>query len=71
MLFLEREDTLRPIIETAFAYQDICLWTKSELAYLEPSEELALRHNREQGWGFDPEQESVLGPVGAHLSVRR
>ncbi len=53
--FLERDEDARPLIETALVYHDIGLWTDHELAYLEPSEALALADNEQQGWGFDPE----------------
>ncbi|MEM1360758.1 MAG: phosphohydrolase [Pseudomonadota bacterium] len=55
MHFLGGDAAHRPIVETAFVYHDIGLWTDHQLDYLEPSEALALRHNAEQGWGFDPE----------------
>lgn len=43
------------LIETIFVYHDIGLWTQNDLAYLEPSEALALRDNEANGWGFDPQ----------------
>lgn len=55
MHFLGGDDTHRALVETAFVYHDIGLWTKHDLAYLEPSEELALSDNAEKGWGLDPE----------------
>ncbi len=55
MHFLAGDEAARAMIETAFAYHDIGLWTDKELAYLEPSEALALRDNEAQGWGLDPE----------------
>jgi hypothetical protein len=36
-------------VETAFVYQDIGLWTDHELAYLEPSETVALKDNEKFG----------------------
>lgn len=55
MHFLGGDDTHRPVVETAFVYHDIGLWTVPDLAYLEPSEALVLEHNVELGWGFDPD----------------
>ena len=43
------------LVETIFVYHDIGLWTDHELAYLEPSEAVALADNEKYGWGFDPE----------------
>ena len=43
------------LVETAFVYHDIGLWSDHELAYLEPSEALALADNEKYGWGLDPE----------------
>jgi hypothetical protein len=43
------------LVETAFFYHDIGLWTDHELAYLEPSEAVALADNEKHGWGLDPE----------------
>lgn len=55
MHFLEGDNEARPLVETAFVYHDIGLWTENELAYLEPSEEHALTDNEKYGWGFDPQ----------------
>lgn len=55
MHFLGGNDAHRKMVETAFVYHDIGLWTKPDLAYLEPSEELALRDNVQNAWGLDPE----------------
>ena len=54
MYFLENKAEYEQIVETAFVYHDIGLWTDRELAYLEPSEAVALRDNDEYGWGLDP-----------------
>ena len=54
MRFLDDDEAFRPLIETAFVYHDIGLWTDRELAYLEPSEALALADNERYGWGLDP-----------------
>ncbi|MEM8649991.1 MAG: phosphohydrolase [Pseudomonadota bacterium] len=55
MHFLEGDEDARPIVETALVYHDIGLWTEKELAYLEPSEQLALADNQKHGWGLDPQ----------------
>lgn len=55
MHFLGNEAAHRPLVETAFVYHDIGLWTERELAYLEPSEALALRDNEALALGCDPE----------------
>jgi len=55
MHFLDGDAEARPLVETAFVYHDIGLWTQNELAYLEPSEERALADNETFGWGFDPQ----------------
>ncbi|MEM7472072.1 MAG: phosphohydrolase [Pseudomonadota bacterium] len=54
MHFLDGDEDARPLVETAFVYHDIGLWSDNELAYLEPSEELALADNEKHQWGFDP-----------------
>ncbi|GAL32231.1 metal-dependent phosphohydrolase HD subdomain [Vibrio maritimus] len=53
--FLDNAEEYEQIVETAFVYHDIGLWTDHELAYLEPSEAVALADNAEYGWGLDPE----------------
>jgi len=55
MHFLGNNDQHRQMVETAFVYHDIGLWTAKELAYLEPSEDVALRDNANKGFGLDPE----------------
>ena len=55
MHFLENAEEHERIVETAFVYHDIGLWTDRELAYLEPSEAVAIADNEEFGWGLDPE----------------
>lgn len=42
------------LVETVFVYHDMGLWTARELAYLEPSESLAVSDNEKFGWGLDP-----------------
>ncbi|MEM7508152.1 MAG: phosphohydrolase [Pseudomonadota bacterium] len=55
MHFLDGDEAVRPLIETAFVYHDLALWTDNELAYLELSESLALADNEKHGWGLDPQ----------------
>ncbi len=55
MHFLGGAEEHRKLVETAFVYHDIGLWTDQDLAYLEPSEALALKDNAEKGIGLDPE----------------
>ena len=55
MHFLGNDPAAEPVVETALAYHDIGLWTDKALAYLEPSEAVALADNARQGWGFDPD----------------
>lgn len=55
MHFLGNDAQYAQIVETAFVYHDIGLWTDKELAYLEPSEAVALADNAKHGWGLDPE----------------
>lgn len=55
MHFLENATEYEQLVETAFVYHDIGLWTDHELAYLEPSEAVALADNEKYGWGLDPE----------------
>jgi hypothetical protein len=43
------------LVETAFAYHDIDLWTDHELAYLESSEAVTIADNQKLGLGLDPE----------------
>ena len=43
------------LVETAFVYHDIGLWTNQELAYLEPSEAVAMADNEKYLWGLDPD----------------
>ncbi|MEO0587826.1 MAG: phosphohydrolase [Planctomycetota bacterium] len=55
MHFLGGDESERALIETAFVYHDVGLWTEHELAYLEPSEARAVADNEAQGWGLDGE----------------
>ena len=54
MHFLDGDEEARPLVETALVYHDIGMWSDGELAYLEPSEALALAHNEANAWGLDP-----------------
>ena len=55
MHFLEQDSDAEQAVETAMVYHDIGLWTDRELAYLEPSEAVALSDNEKHGWGVRPE----------------
>ena len=55
MHFLGNDPKLERLVETIFVYHDIGLWTDHELAYLEPSETVALEDNQKYEWGLDPE----------------
>jgi hypothetical protein len=55
MGFLGNDAAVEPVVETAFAYHDIGLWTDRALAYLEPSEAVCLADNARHGWGFEPD----------------
>ena len=67
MHFLGNDPELEQIVETAFVYHDIGLWTDHELAYLEPSEAVALRDNEEFGWGLDPDE--LTGAIHWHHKI--
>jgi hypothetical protein len=67
MHFLDQEPAYEPMVETAFVYHDIGLWTDKELAYLEPSESLALRDNEKFGWKLDAE--ALRGAIHWHHKV--
>ncbi len=55
MHFLKQNEEHRPLVETALVYHDMGLWTHNQLAYLEPSEEIALRDNSNKNFGLDPD----------------
>lgn len=55
MHFLGNNPEHEQLVETAFVYHDIGLWTDHELAYLEPSEAVAIADNEQYGWGLDAE----------------
>ena len=67
MHFLERDIEVESLVETAFVYHDIGLWTDSELAYLEPSEAIALSDNNKYGWGLDAE--ALRGAIHWHHKI--
>lgn len=64
MHFLQQQPTLVSLVETAFVYHDIGLWTDRKLAYLEPSEAMALRDNQRYLWGLD--DEALRGAIHWH-----
>jgi hypothetical protein len=55
MHFLGNADEHERLVQAAFVYHDIALWTDRELAYLEPSEAVAIADNVKLGLGLDPE----------------
>jgi hypothetical protein len=55
MYFLDNAITHEQLVETTFVYHDIGLWSDHELAYLEPSEALAIADNEKYGWGLNPD----------------
>ena len=68
-IFLNNDTTHAPLVETAFVYHDIGLWTDHELAYLEPSEAAALRDNEKFSWGLDPD--ALRGAIHWHHKIFR
>ncbi len=69
MYFLHNSADHEPLVETVFVYHDLGLWTHRALAYLEPSEALALDDNDKYGWGFPPE--ALTGAIHWHHKVFR
>lgn len=67
MHFLQNAVEHLPLVETAFAYHDIGLWTEHKLAYLEPSEAVALANNEQFGWGLNPE--ALRGAIHWHHKI--
>jgi hypothetical protein len=51
MHFLGYAEEHERLVETAFVYHDIGPWTDHELAYLEPSEAVAIADNQKLGLG--------------------
>ena len=54
MHFLNGDESQRKMVETVSVYHDIGLWSDHNLAYLEPSEVLALKDNESKSFGLDP-----------------
>ncbi len=69
MYFLDNETAHEELVETAFVYHDIGLWTDRALAYLEPSEARAIEDNQKYGWGLPPEV--LRGAIHWHHKVFR
>ena len=69
MHFLAGDVTHEPLVETAMVYHDIGLWTDRELAYLEPSEAVALADNEKHGWGLNPD--ALRGAIHWHHKMFR
>jgi hypothetical protein len=67
MHFLGNLLELEQLIETAFIYHDITLWTDRALAYLDPSETIALADNAKYGWGLDPN--ALRGAIHWHHKI--
>ena len=67
MSFLGNKAELEQLVETVFVYHDIALWTDRALAYLEPSEEIALTDNTKYGWGLDPD--ALRGAIHWHHKI--
>ena len=67
MHLLENTPEYEQLVETAFVYHDIGLWTDHELAYLEPSEAIALADNDKYGWALDPD--ILSGAIHWHHKV--
>ncbi len=69
MHFLDNSVDHEQIVETAFVYHDIGLWSDLELAYLEPSEALAVADNEKHDWCLDPEL--LRGAIHWHHKIFR
>lgn len=67
MYFLDYDSDIEPLVETAFVYHDIGLWTDSELAYLEPSEAIALADNEKYQWGLN--EDALTGAIHWHHKI--
>lgn len=67
MHFLNNAIEHEQLVETAFVYHDIGLWTDRELAYLEPSEAVALADNQAFAWGLDPDM--LSGAIHWHHKI--
>ncbi|AKE52044.1 Metal dependent phosphohydrolase [Kangiella geojedonensis] len=76
MHFLNNEPKFEQLVETAFVYHDIGLWTDHELVYLEPSEAVALADNEKYEWELDADAlrgaihwHHKISPKGPHQQV--
>jgi hypothetical protein len=67
MHFLGNLPEHEQLVETAFVYHDIALWTNHALAYLEPSEAVALADNAKYGWGLNPD--ALQGAIHWHHKI--
>ncbi|BBM66841.1 hypothetical protein VA249_34870 [Vibrio alfacsensis] len=67
MHFLDNDEQFEQLVETAFVYHDIGLWTDHQLAYLEPSEATALADNDHFQWGLD--QDALRGAIHWHHKI--
>lgn len=67
MYFLNNSVDYEQLVETAFVYHDIGLWSDHELAYLEPSEALAVADNEKYGWGLNADV--LRGAIHWHHKV--
>jgi hypothetical protein len=67
MHLLHQQAAMVPLVETAFVYHDLGLWTDRALAYLEPSEAIALRDNQRLRWGLD--EDALRGAIHWHHKV--
>jgi len=69
MHILNNAEEQEPLVETAFVYHDIGLWTEHQLAYLEPSEAIALSDNQKYGWNLSAE--ALQGAIHWHHKIFR
>jgi hypothetical protein len=77
MHFLNDGEEHERLVETVFVYHDIGLWTDHALAYLEPSEAVALADNQTYAWGLDPQllraaihwHHKILPYTGPHQDI--
>lgn len=67
MNFLDNDPSYEQLVETAFVYHDIALWTDQELAYLEPSESVAVADNEKYDWGLDVS--ALVGAIHWHHKI--
>jgi hypothetical protein len=67
MYFLGNAEEHESLVETAFVYHDIGLWTDYELAYLEPSEAVAIADNQKFKLGLD--SDLLRGAIHWHHKI--